>query len=433
MDRVKIFCSKLDIKPKILINQFLRYFGLYIEDITKDSHVSRQDSLIDVHIISDAYVEDYSDNLDIEDENKTILIYMDGWGSVQLENIRSIEYYELGDEEFLKQLKQHMISILSERNDLHEKLIGGVDDLGRLMDSFIEIYVSNEVLQATLFARCFYAQRDFCITAQKKYINFIEQINDLNLENENSDLVKYIFVRAQYELDFICKVNSFSLYYDPLMLEEQCGELLEKYVENETLHILQADISFVLNDAWNKAGYEYSDIRLVDCAYAYYRQGQILHRYVRDRDKALKVYTVAKQKKGDYYAVYNQMGDCYERQGKYSDAIKSYENVREILDNKYQWHILAPLEIYMLFCVTRRIAEIYALIFRNYGMADQYIELSDRIKKETEQDEYFRLVWGENPNAYDNYFRVIKKEIDDRIEAYKNHLNYKGDGSYEYE
>lgn len=432
MDRIRIFYCRSDAKPRIQISQFIRYLGFYIEDITENTGENNKDSLMDIYVISDAYVEANSVDLDIENESRAILIYMDGWQSDQLQNIRSIQYDELNDYDFLKQLSRHMISILSDHSELDGRLFGSVDDPLSLLNSLIDIYVKNEVLQVTLFARCFYARRDFCKIAQNKYFKFIQELKEIEEKNGTSDLVQYIYIRARYEFDFICRVNSFSLYYNPRVLVEECRGLLQKYADNETLRILHADIDYLLDDAWNKAGYEYSDSHLVDCAYAYFRKGQILERYVGDLNKALEAYHAAVQRKKDYPDVWLCIGDCYDQQMKYMDALSAYERVRSILWGSYQRHVLAPLEILYLFYATRKMAEISALRFKNYHVADDYIEWADSIRKEADRNDYFRLMWA-NPKAYAVYYPLIKKELDVKLEEYNKYFMYGGKKHYEYE
>ena len=432
MDRIRILYCRSDAKPRIQISQFMRYLGFYIEDIAENTGKNNKNSLMDIYVISDAYVEANSVDLDIENESRAILIYMDGWQSDQLQDIRSIQYDELNDDGFLKQLLRHMISILSDHSELDGRLIGSVDDPVSLLDSLIDIYVKNEVLQVTLFARCFYARRDFCKIAQSKYFKFIRNLKQIEEKDGASDLIKYIYIRARYEFDFICLVNSFSLYYNPRVLEEECGELLQKYTDNETLRILHADINYLLNDAWNKAGYEYSDSHLADCAYAYFRKGQILERYVGDLNKALEAYHAAAQRKKDYPDVWLCIGNCYDQQMKYMDALSAYERVLSILWGSYQRHVLAPLEILYLFYATRKMAEISALRFKNYRVADDYIELADNIREEAEGIDYFRLMWSDS-EAFKKYYPLIKEELDDKLEEYKKYFMYGGKRHYEYE
>ena len=92
MDRIKLFYNIVDTKPRVLISHFVRYLGFYVEDIIANNRGSNVESLIDIYIISDAYVDKNSVELDIIDEKKTIMIYMDGWTIEGAQQIRSIQY-----------------------------------------------------------------------------------------------------------------------------------------------------------------------------------------------------------------------------------------------------------------------------------------------------------------------------------------------------
>ncbi len=100
MDRIRMYYSNLDTKPRILISHFSRYLGLYVEDVAGNTKESDVESLADVYIVSDAYVEQTTPTLDIKNDDKTIIIYMDGWDSEMQEKIHYIRYDGLSDQNF---------------------------------------------------------------------------------------------------------------------------------------------------------------------------------------------------------------------------------------------------------------------------------------------------------------------------------------------
>lgn len=418
MDRIRMFYSNIDTKPRVLITHFVRFLGFYLEGITNKDNIVTNDveSMIDIYIISDAYVEERTTSIDVKEEEKSILIYLDGWGSEDLQDVLSISYEDQTDLIFLKQFSRCMLRVLSRRLDRNKRLINSTDNLGKLLEDFIKRYVESEILQITLFGRCFRAHRDFYRTVQKQYRDFISWLDQTAVLEYPGDLTKYMCVRSKYEVDLICKVNHFELYFDPMDLREECEELLRKYVDNETLHILQADISFELSDVWNKAGNEYADIRLDDCAYAYLKQGNILQNYVRDLKAALLAYGIAVQEKEDYYLAWFQMGECYLKQNKYSQAIEAYEQVCSVLSGRYYRHVLAPLEIEYLYDAVVKIAAINEVKIKNYALARHYKELAKSILEEIDRDDYFRLVWDDE-KAYQQYFPRIKKKMKSEIEG----------------
>lgn len=432
MDRIKLFYSNVDTKPRIIIHNFARYLGIYVEDIVKNTGESDEQSLFDIYIVSDAYVGENSDELDIKDENKTILIYMDGWGPQQLKEIRHIFYDELSDLNFLRELSFHINGIISESKNLSGRLICDTDNLGYLLDRLVKLYIDNNILQVTSFASCFYAESDLLKVACKKYVRFVSQIENLSESGLSGDLIKYIYIRSKYEADLICKINSCPLYYDPKLLEQECVELLIKYTDNEILHILQADINYILNGVWNKAGYQYLDVRLEKCAYAYFRQGEILQRYAKDKDGALWMYHMAVQKKADYYIAWFKMGECYEWKLKFRDAVNAYEQVCIILMDRYYEHVLAPLEILYLYGAVIKIAEINELNIKNYRLADDYWKLSMEIPDEIDEDRYFRLVCGEN-SEYEKYFPLVQASLAKKIKGFVINTSKERKLNYDYQ
>ena len=429
-----MFYSNVDTKPRVLISHFTRFLGFYLEGITNKENTveSNVESIVDIYVISDAYVEERTTVLDVKEEDKSILIYLDGWGSDDLLDIPFIYYYDdLSDLLFLQKLSEHMLRIIAKRTDRSKRLFDSTRNLRHLLDDLIQYYIENNILQVTLFASCFYAQRSFYKVAQRKYLRFISQLEQIYISDNDSDLMKYITIRSRYEVDLICKVNHFEYYFDPVRLQEECEELLRKYVDNETLHILQADIDFKLNGIWNKAGNEYADIRLADCAYAYLKQGNILQNYVRDLEAAANAYKIAAEKKKDYYLAWYRIGECYEKQIKYTDAVAAYENVCTVLAGRYYRHVLAPLEIMYLYYAVMKIARINEVIVKNYDLSKYYRNLADNILKEIDREDYFRTVWDDE-GAYKRYFPLIRDKMRSVIEIQSaNTVRYGGKSFYE--
>lgn len=413
MDRIRMFYSNIDTKPRVLINHFVRFLGFYLEGVANKENTvkSNVESMVDIYIISDAYVTERTTIIDVKEEEKTILIYLDGWGSDARQDISVIRYYNgMSDLLFLKKLSGHMLRILAGRADRTKRLFDNAESLRYILNSLTKYYVDNDILQVTLFASCFYAQNSFYTVALTKYLRFISQLELLDTPDHDSDLMKYIRIRARYEVDLICKVNHFEYYFEPVMLQEECEELLRKYVDNETLHILQADIDFKLNGIWNKAGNEYADIRLADCAYAYLKQGNILQNYVRDLKGALNAYRIAVYKKEDYYLAWYRIGECYESQVKYTEAVDAYEKVYMILSGRYYRHVLAPLEIMYLYYAVMRIAMINEIIIKDYDLSEHYRDLADNILGEIAIKNYFQEVWNDD-GAYRDYLPLIQEEM----------------------
>lgn len=417
MDRIRMFYSNLDTKPRILINHFSRYLGFYVEDIAENTKESDVESLIDIYIVSDAYVTQSGQSLDIKNKEKTIMIYMDGWISNEQEKIRYISYDGLNDEEFLKQLWQRMSDILSGRLNISRRLIGNLEVANQTVPQFIKLYVNNDILQMAVFSRCTPAHRDMFRMAARNYIHFIREIEELSSCFLEDKLTKYMELLAIYEIDMICKVNSYQIYKLPEVVQKKCEDLLREYADNEELHIIRADISLHLNGVWKQAGNEFLDIRLKECAYACLRRGDIQRNFVRDRDAALYEYESAVEKKGDYFIAWFQMGECAKEQMEYRKAVRAYSKVVEILKERRRNHVLAPQEIKYHFMAALEIANIYEVVFQDWEVARRYVKLSQLVRKETVSSGYFRAVWDDE-TALTRFFPFIEDKLNEELDEY---------------
>ena len=417
MDRIRMYYSNLDTKPRILISHFSRYLGLYVEDVAGNTKESDVESLADVYIVSDAYVEQTTPTLDIKNDDKTIIIYMDGWDSEMQEKIHYIRYDGLSDQKFLEQFWVCIFEILFARRDISRRLLGSAYFVKETIPQFIKLYVDNNILQMSVFARCSPAHRDLFKLAYLRYAVFIEKIRELNRKSLEDDLIKYMRLLAHYEIDMICKVNSYKTYKPPMLVQEECEALLRKYGDNEELHIIQADISLHLNGVWNKAGNEFLDIRLKECAYAYLRRGNIQRNYVRDREAALYAYERAVEKKEDYFIAWFQMGECAKEQTDYKRAVQAYGRVVELLKGRHYRHMLSPLEIGYLFKAVLEIAQIYAWEFKDLEEAERCFKLSKIIRKESASDKYFKVLWDDKI-ALKRFFPLIAKKLDEELDEY---------------
>lgn len=432
MDRIRMFYSNLDTKPRILISHFSRYLGFYVEDIAGNTKESDVESLLDIYIVSDEYVKQTGRSLDIKNEEKTIVIYMDGWDSKEQKKVHYIRYDdEVKDDEFLRELWDCMFGILFVRRDIARRLIGCSESVKEMLPKFICLYVENNILQMSIYTRCSSAHRDMFRMALYKYVNFIERIEELHNPASENDLIKYMRLLAFYEIDIICKVNAYQTYRPPAAIQEECEALLRKYGDNEELHIIQADISLHLNGVWNKAGNEFSDVRLTECAYAYLRKGNILRNYVRDRDAALYAYERAVEKKEDYFIAWFQMGECAKEQAKYRNAVFSYGKVIEILRGRHYRHMLSPLEIEYLFKAVMEIAQICELEFKDLGAAKRCAKLAQVIRKESSSENYFRTVWGSG-NAVRRFFPLIEQRLNAELDEYLEQKGLEDKDYYEY-
>lgn len=430
MDRIRLFYSNMDVKPKILINHFSRYLGFYVEDVVGNTRESEIESLIDIYIYSEVYVKSATDFFRVRNREKAIIIYMGQWFPDGLDDIRNIRYDGLTDEQFLGQLWECMFPILFTRADIFGRLVGSAEDVKVKVNEFIKIYIKYNILQMSVFTRCSPAHRDMFKSSYFRYRFFIGRIEKL-MERLDDSLIRYMRLLACYEIDMICKVNSYKPYRSPMLLQEECGLLLREYGDNEELHIIQADISLHLHGAWKKAGNEFSDKRLSECAYAYLRRGNILRNYVRDCEVALNAYKSAVERKEDYFIAWFQMGECAREMMEYRRAVEAYDQVAVILREKYQAHILSPLEITYLFKAFWEKAKIYKLKLRDEKAAEVHFRMARSIWQEVETEGYFKLLWDDE-RAMERFFPLIKKKLLAELEEYRGKMRAEENGYYEY-
>lgn len=418
MDRIKMYYSNVDTKPLALLRHFVRYLGFYVEDVCdKNANVSNVESLADIYIISDAFVEDYSTQFDLDDAEqvKTIIIYMDGWKCEELQQVCSIVYSpDMDDGDFLREFCRHLLNLLSGRADLSRRLIGSVTNLDVSLNTFIELYTGYHILQMATFRRYFNARHDLFYYACQNYVDFIDEIQRIECRG---DLLDYMFLFACYELDMICKVNSYALYREPATLQGECERLLMEYRNNEQLHILLADIDLRLNGVWKKAGNEYADIRLTDCAYAYLCQGNILQKYVRERKAAMEAYKNALNRKGDYYIAHFKLGECYREQREYIKAVNEYRKVLEILAPRHEKHVLSPVAIMYCYKAAVQLADMFKTVFNFLESSEYYSYYAEEIYEEIKYDKYFRCIWSDAKTC-ETYFPLIYSELKNQLAEY---------------
>ena len=58
MDLIRLFFNSIDVEISILLIHFLHYLGFYIEKIEEKGMRSEAESLVDIYIISNAFLED---------------------------------------------------------------------------------------------------------------------------------------------------------------------------------------------------------------------------------------------------------------------------------------------------------------------------------------------------------------------------------------
>lgn len=396
MDFVRMYYNSVEVMPKILISHFLRYMGFYIEEITDGTEPSSKESSLDVYIVSEEDVKQNQGGIRINDIEKSIIIWIKD-DPAKIENNDQFVIYQPRqnmERQFLNDFLDKYIEIFQKQKSEKPRLLGSVHDMQGTLKTIMKLYLSCEILQCSIYTRCFYEQDGLYWRAFDNYTSFIDEVQKWTGEDCKSDLVKYVTAYAEYELDIICKKNFRKLYYPVKELVHQSYKLVEKYRENEQILILKADIDLELDDFWSGAANEFADAYLVECAYAHYKRGRIIRKYTNMYDLAINYEKWAIRYKKDYFSAWYQIAVCYESQGNYEEAVKAFEQICLILDKKFNKHLLSPIEIEYLYKAVVGIARIENDRLGNIYRAELYRNLAKEVIKEVQNTNYLNEVWS---------------------------------------
>lgn len=416
MELVRLYYNSIEVKPKVLIHHFLRYLGLYIEESAGDNESYPISSVADIYYIG-SRSEYESKVLSFAGSSKAILIFKDGIMSEQEKADNYIIYRE--DEQdscFFNELIKHLCGVLSYQNEENGSLLRYNHRLEEALKCVSKAYVNNNIMQSTLYTRCFYKQEELYRRALKHYTAFVEQMSKLQVEEDNMDMMKYIISYSKFEVNLICKNNSYEFLYPVEDLLAVCQELAKKYSSNEQIHILTADIKLELEERWLEASEEYASAQLAHCAYAYYKWGRIVRKYLKDYESALPILKKAVELKPDYFAAWYQIGMCLEKKSDYFGAIKAFQKIGGILERKYKNHLLAPVELEYLFKALMKMAQIYKTELGNYVTAYAYSDLAESVKVEAGDTTYLSHVWGEALKDPD-IVKIIRDKIEQKLDV----------------
>lgn len=410
MELIRLFYDSLDVKPVALLNHFLSYLGFYVEEITETTKPSKINSIADIYIISNNYMKQQQNNLVTGLNGKTILICKDGW-KVDTKSIHSIQFAESSeqDEDFLFTLVSHLMSIPS----YCKLLIHTPLDLNSVLKCVVKAYCKFRILPSMLYTYEFYKQPELYKIAFNNYRSFIGTLDSLQAEDRNSDFVVFVRTYAKFEFDFICKKNSRTFCYPVEELSTACQRLLSRYPENEKIRLLQADILFELEDRWAWAGNQYGDTHLFYCACAQYKRGRISRQYAQDYKSATALQKHAIRCKNNYVAAWYQLALCFEAEGRSKEEVDALEKICEILNKKYQEHLLSPIELEYLYCTVLRIAQINKTYLGNWSAASEYEKAANALKRESNSVKYLQLFWSDISTDLSNTIcNVIKEKFE---------------------
>ncbi len=421
MELVRLYYNSMDVRPSVLVRHFVRYLGLYVEENIEKGKMNSH-SLTDIYFVSDAFFEDKDTNLEIPYEDRAILILMDGFRTDN-SRVKTVYYSDdpFDDREFLYNLSIALNDVIESYGLDVPILMQSDKNFREVIESIIDAYVSTNLLQASLFGRCFYGQMTLCNIMIDRYEKFIALLENTYRSMGKSDLLAYAVLYAKYELDLICKKNLRNFSYASGDLLDKCLELLDRHTGNEELYLLRADIQYELQDRWLWACDDFADPHISHCAYADYRRGKIFRAYLEEYDNAEYLLKRAVQRKKDYIYAWYQLGICYEKEAKFQKAIHSFNQIKSVLSKRYKKHLLAPLEVEYLYKAVMRVAVIYKIQFWDYGSAYAYNDLAESIRDSNVIEGYLEQLWigieeMGNEEVYQIIDKALKQEIDIKLD-----------------
>lgn len=406
MELIRLYYNSIDIKPSVLIRHFARYLGLYVEENPAQKSVDNS-SLADIYIISDEYFGEKDTFLDVPFEDKTILVLKDGYRTDDT-RVKAV-YYNDGPEKMFLEKLFHMVCDLVVTYQMEPVLMTQRNtDYIEIIDYVIDAYVSNNIMQASLFNRCFYKEKNLYQMAINKYKHFISDIDHGFDMFRHSDLLEYVLIYAKYEINLICKKNIKQMEYLIESILDPCEDLLGKHPGNEELYLLKADIQLELQDRWLWACDDFAESRIAHCAYAQYKRGKIFNLYLEEYDNAEYLLKRAVRKKKDYVYAWYQLGVCYDAQARYHKAIEAFDKILDVLRDKYFKNLLAPMEMEYMYKAAMRIAVVYKTRLGDYVSAYAYNDFAESIRKKNSIKGYVEQIWdGPDKISDEDAFQVI--------------------------
>ena len=408
MDLINIYHGTNNIKPKVLLQHFLRTIGFYVEHIMGEFHARKSEAVAEVYIIDNNYVDEYGTQINYEDD-KSILIFSDEWSLKDLLlRAKAVSYDEMNEKKFLVDFIDALDEIMEGKISC-ERLIHSDLQWKETVTSVADAYIKHDIMPVTQYTRCFHAQDNLYHMALRNYVQFINELRDLSQDNDSS-LLKYILLYAQFELNRICKQNNYEYYVSNSKLLLFCEQLISKFNTNEELCLLRADILFELQDDWLEAWKYYQVKPVRHCSYVYYKCGRIARLYLSDYDNAIPLLKRAIEMKPDYYQAIYQLASCYEMTGEYEASIECFLQISEVCKKKYRYHLLAPIELEYLYKSYIKVALINQNRLGNNLAAYEYSEMAERIKKEAEDTTFLGQVWPAMLKK-DALLKEIKEEM----------------------
>ncbi len=415
---IRLIYSSVDIYPAVLLRHLFRYFGFYVDEVT-ESEIGELNSVVDYYIISNAFMKGKRESLEIEDKSKTVLVLKDGWGCDD-KDLKNLVYSRDDELLFSKSAVELLGELLRKNDSIYAALFFSGIDWWEDTQCIVKAYFDNNILQTSLFTRCFYRESQLYNEAIEHYNKFILNLNEyMTTSGRESDLVQFACLYAAYEMDLVNEKNYMKYFYDPDNMLEECMELHRHYPDNEEIMLLIADVRYELMDDWLQACNDYAEPKIAHCAYANYKRGRILRSKLKEFDSAEVVLRKTIHQKKNYFQAWYQLGECYDQMAQYEESIDAFKEIGNILVGKYRKRKLAPIELEYLYKSVMRIAIIYKSRLGDYITADDYNCLAEEIRNKDAISTYVSRVGtnGLGNLSKEALIEIVKEAMSKRVDT----------------
>lgn len=399
-DVVQLYCSEEDIKPQVLLKNYLSYIGLFVNETNFNNEYTLENPLVNIVVLS----KSYHDVKDLSFSN-TIFICKDNY---IVENILYCINYndDMNYDIFLRKLSHFLSDIIKKENidSLKDSIFYHISNISETIQIITENYINYDIFLSTLLGK--YVLRDFYESICCKLSSFS---SDLSKFNSNLLLS---FSQLMAECQWLQVRNPKSNGKDDPMVEN----FIDRKMASFELQFLPGQFHMLLADAycvkgiWTSAANTYGSDKLWLNPYANYGRAkgfEILKDeiYFSNYTQALYYYDRAIQLKSNYFEAYYRSAFCWYQKRDYESALIMYEKTIKVLNNKFWKHLLSPNELEYLWNSIHNIIYIHCYFNRDEE-ALEYEKLLPSIKEEIYNSKFIDILY---PNNYPD--KKLMKEL----------------------
>lgn len=397
-DIVQLYCGEEDIKPQILLKNYLCYIGLFVNEVDFNNEYTLENPLVNIVVLS----KSYHDIKDLSFSN-TIFICKDNY---MVENaLYYIDYNDdISNDIFLRRLSHYLSDIIEKKNInlLKDSIFYNISNIGETIQMITENYINHDIFLSTLLWK--YVLRKFYESICYKLSSFSSDLSkfDSNLLLSFSQLMS--------ECQWLRVRNPKSNGKDDPMVENFIKKTEDSRLPSlGQFHMLLAD-AYCVKGVWTLAANTYGSDKLWLNPYANYGRAkgfEILkdNGHFENYTQALYYYDRAIQLKSNYFEAYYRSAFCWYQKRDYESALIMYEKTVKVLNNKFWKHLLSPKELEYLWNSIHNI--IYILCyFKRDKEALEYEKLLPSIKEEICNSKFIDIVY---PDSYPD--KKLMKEL----------------------